>query len=616
MLMRLTLAVLSLASCLSPALADGLAPAGITAQGLCYASGTSGPRVPCVLQGQTWTRVLRPTDPIDGATVGGADISAILGSKAPLANPTFSGTVTAPAFSGGGSGLGVTARGSTRARLAADRAADTLNPLDFVPPDVSEADILSGAADAAPAFTAAINSRPAGARVTLVVPYGTYRLDSDVSENGREVHVDMSSGATAGTNYLGTLGPGRIGAHRVTYRVNGTIATETQGSATATNRAYAKADYVSNNRGESGAASFFSYGNFNLNNGTIENGGDISSFTLSRWYQMTGTGFATWDVGISPKDVPNDGFAAATGFSLVGKEINLVHNGPTGQWTEYDSSSVGADKGVPAWNSVGIQIIPDAWTGTGRKGGHNTVGFMVGADPFLNARTDGPGGQPYNNGTFSPFHIGNNAVAPGGRGMYFGGNTDGNAAKYAYAGIEVRHKWPMFLNLENAELTNGWIVNAIPGQSYRWSTPAGDVTIGATSAGKVSISAPGGVDLPATAWTAYTPSQTGAGSGAITTLGTVSGRYQVVGGRIDVSIIVPITTNGTGGAYVYTVLPVGLVPKTDCVLAGAEMANVTSRGLSGRVLAGTGTVAIFNSDSTYPGANGARLVINGSCELQ
>lgn len=37
--------------------------------------------------------------PVDGGTIGGTAVSAILGSKAPLASPVFSGTVTAPAVS-------------------------------------------------------------------------------------------------------------------------------------------------------------------------------------------------------------------------------------------------------------------------------------------------------------------------------------------------------------------------------------------------------------------------------------------------------------------------------------------------------------------------------------
>lgn len=56
----------------STAHADGLTlatPGGPNTQGQCYAFGTTGPRVPCVLQGQTWTRVLRPTDPADDMPV-------------------------------------------------------------------------------------------------------------------------------------------------------------------------------------------------------------------------------------------------------------------------------------------------------------------------------------------------------------------------------------------------------------------------------------------------------------------------------------------------------------------------------------------------------------------
>ncbi len=66
---------------LGPAVADGLTlatPSGPNTQGQCFASGASGPRVPCVLQGQTWTRVLRPTDPADGMTVNGRPLTGVI----------------------------------------------------------------------------------------------------------------------------------------------------------------------------------------------------------------------------------------------------------------------------------------------------------------------------------------------------------------------------------------------------------------------------------------------------------------------------------------------------------------------------------------------------------
>lgn len=63
-----TVAALLLAG-LATARADGLMPAGVAAQGLCFATGSSGPRVPCVMQDGVWTRVLRPTDEASGLTV-------------------------------------------------------------------------------------------------------------------------------------------------------------------------------------------------------------------------------------------------------------------------------------------------------------------------------------------------------------------------------------------------------------------------------------------------------------------------------------------------------------------------------------------------------------------
>lgn len=64
--------------------------------------------------------------PVDSGTVGGTAIPSILGAKAPLASPTFSGTVTAPTLSLTGAGLSgpvdnSTVGGTTVSRLFADR---------------------------------------------------------------------------------------------------------------------------------------------------------------------------------------------------------------------------------------------------------------------------------------------------------------------------------------------------------------------------------------------------------------------------------------------------------------------------------------------------------------
>ncbi len=70
MLRQATLFTLTLTA-MSAARADGLAPVGPASADvrLCYASGSSGPQVPCVLQDQTWMQLQRPTDPADRMTI-------------------------------------------------------------------------------------------------------------------------------------------------------------------------------------------------------------------------------------------------------------------------------------------------------------------------------------------------------------------------------------------------------------------------------------------------------------------------------------------------------------------------------------------------------------------
>lgn len=610
---RALAALLTLFPCLPAVAADEpLTPARIVGAGPNSGDVLLGALKLGKRQGGVFSVTAPVAGPIDSGTVGGTAITTILGSKAPLASPTFSGTVTAPAFSGGGGGLSVAVSGASASRTLAARAADVLNLLDYVPQGVSEADVRAGTADAAPAFNAAIASRPVGSRVTVVAPFATYRLNSDVGNNGRIVHVDMTSGATAGANYGSTLGAGVLYVTRVTRRAGSGVFSETQGTATSETNVIGADDIVANNGGNSGAGKRFTYNNFNLDNGALPNGGDVAHNIIGRWHQMAGSAFLTWDIGVTPT-LPESEKSAANprGFALVMKEINPIHNGPSTNWTEMDPALTGLDTGVPPWSTMGHTVVPDSWAPTGRVNKHINTGFAVFRSQLPNLLS-----PAYKPATFSPFHIGNDAVAPGGRGMYFGGNTDGIAANYAYAGVEVRHKWPMFLNLEQAELTSGWIVNAKPGMSYRWATPAGDVTIGATSAGKAVITAPGGIDLPAIPWSAYTPESTGAANGTGAAFGTVTGRYQIAGKRFDVSITIPQSTGGTGNAYVFTALPAGVAPLSDCVLAGAEMNNATNRGLSGRISAGSRTVLIFNNDGSYPGANNARLTINGSCEMQ
>lgn len=69
----------------------------------------------------------------------------------------------------------VVARGATAARRAADRAADRRGPADYLQPGQTEAGLISGAFDAAPAINAAL------ATGFAVLPCGTYQLNTPLS---------------------------------------------------------------------------------------------------------------------------------------------------------------------------------------------------------------------------------------------------------------------------------------------------------------------------------------------------------------------------------------------------------------------------------------------------
>ena len=115
-------------------------------------------------------------------------------------------------------------------------------------------------------------------------------------------------------------------------------------------------------------------------------------------------------------------------------------------------------------------------------------------------------------------------------------------------------------------------------------------------------------------WTSYTPS-VAAVSGTITTLGTVSGRYQKIGKQLFIEMAIAITTNGTASVAVTASLPSGLTSASDQVLVGREN-SVTGNQLQGVVLSGSNSVSITRYDNAYPAGNGYRLLLTGVIEIQ
>jgi hypothetical protein len=115
-------------------------------------------------------------------------------------------------------------------------------------------------------------------------------------------------------------------------------------------------------------------------------------------------------------------------------------------------------------------------------------------------------------------------------------------------------------------------------------------------------------DIPSS-WTAYTPVATSS-IGTITTVSAV-GRYKKIGSVCYVSATVTITTNGTGAGIVNVTLPIAQ-SGASAVFSGRE------NGVTGKMLQGIGNgtyISVFDYVNSYPGVNGAQLIINGTYEV-
>lgn len=113
-------------------------------------------------------------------------------------------------------------------------------------------------------------------------------------------------------------------------------------------------------------------------------------------------------------------------------------------------------------------------------------------------------------------------------------------------------------------------------------------------------------------WVSYTPTITAA-AGTLTTVANQAGEYRKMGKRVEFKFQWTITTNGTGATALQASLPVlagtGLAQSS----TGRERA-VGGKQLAGFIDAGSGTLAVFNYDGTYPGVNSGAYVISGFYE--
>lgn len=111
-------------------------------------------------------------------------------------------------------------------------------------------------------------------------------------------------------------------------------------------------------------------------------------------------------------------------------------------------------------------------------------------------------------------------------------------------------------------------------------------------------------------WLPYTPGITSA-TGAITTVGATTARYQRVGKGIKISLDFIITTNGTGGESVNVTLP--FAANSAGALVGRE-AIISGKTVLAQILPTDTKMTITFYDNNYPGADSARFIMSGIYE--
>lgn len=113
--------------------------------------------------------------------------------------------------------------------------------------------------------------------------------------------------------------------------------------------------------------------------------------------------------------------------------------------------------------------------------------------------------------------------------------------------------------------------------------------------------------------TEYTPIVTSF-SGAFTTLGSLSGRYQRIKDNLwFIQIETQIITNGTAGGYIIISLPFTSVKNQ--IISGREYA-VTGKMLIGQLQITNNNLISINYDNSYPGGDGHILNFSGIVEAE
>jgi hypothetical protein len=279
---------------------------------------------------------------------------------------------------------------------------------------------------------------------------------------------------------------------------------------------------------------------------------------------------------------------AGGGLSLrgdgTGKQQVIVNGGASSTITFTTAGTVNAT--LNATGNLGVGVTPSTWTS------YKAIELAAVGNSFysISSEVGITSNANYNSG----WKYSASSIAPtkysGGSGIhtwsYAAAGTAGNALTWIQAMATNTAGGVQHLNTIS-------VGNATP------STSGAGITFPATQSASTNANTLD--DYEEGTWT---PSVT-AGSGTITTVGTVVGSYTKIGRQVTVSFSVAITTNGTGASYIQiTGLPFApnASPGTFC---GCGFQNSTGKALSIGTAASTIYARLY--DATYPASSGETL---------
>lgn len=409
------------------------------------------------------------------------------------------------------------ATGGTALRTAADRAADTVDVLDFGAKGDGSTDDLA-------AFQRAAASVPINTPVRIYAPGAgrNYFLSASFTESaGRAVTVMADPGATFS-------GPGVVYVSRFDHNstANGPYATEIQSTAGGQIGPYT---VIANTGANSATGRRLYYHSTGAGTG---GGGDIGDQSIAQWEALSGgqQGFGNWNVAVTPPTPVSD---TTTRWGIFNNEFNIVNRGPDRGW----AATRGA---LQTWAGVS-QMVPSGGGFAGNTGTNALFGLLFANEGVANAA-----------GIFPKFHNGllaePDSITPLGYFAYIAGAS--TLANAPVSPLTISGFWQNGFQCTPATITNACLALAA-GQSIQWVS-------GASRAGFTSTGT-GATLAPAAIANGGTQFQTGTLAGAdtpITLTGGKSGAANAqvsLGGNVGFDFSAAGTMNFiSGGGYFFS----------------------------------------------------------------